>query len=231
MNAMVSLTKTTPICSLCRDGCALILKPALFLATNFLNLLGWCCGFFTMFWVGGCIPCGDSFTSTLYFCKTNERNIEFADLRTLWNFILVSVPYTILHISFFLLVKRLCYFVVHRYTYPMTFIFLIYILHILLIFYNIIITFWQLIILKITCSEENKISVSYAWALLIVDFWDFTIQTSKFFPMTMLIHVETIEVNYHPHWYESWNLDTNQSSKLAIAAVKAPLRSTVHESK
>lgn len=64
-NAIVSLTETNPICSLCSDGWARILRPALFFATNFRSLLGCSCGFFTTFCVGGCIPCGDSFTSTL----------------------------------------------------------------------------------------------------------------------------------------------------------------------
>lgn len=147
MNAMVSLTKTTPICSLCRDGCALILKPALFLATNFLNLLGWCCGFFTMFWVGGCIPCGDSFTSTLYFCKTNERNIE----RRICELYGISASSPFLARQFYIFLSFFFFFwkgyIILYCTgifieSSVTFIFLIYILHIFLISLTILSLFW-----------------------------------------------------------------------------------------
>lgn len=65
IKAMVPLTCTIPICSLCKDGWALTLKPAEFLATNFLSLFGWWLVFLAKFWFGGVIPCGGSTTSTL----------------------------------------------------------------------------------------------------------------------------------------------------------------------
>lgn len=72
---MVPLTCTTPICSLCKEGWALILKPAEYFATNFLNLFGLCEGFLAVSWLGGVIPCGGSLTSTLNTYKKIKRTV------------------------------------------------------------------------------------------------------------------------------------------------------------